>query len=132
MEQLQRSTFADVNSDGELMPFKWEFGIQMMHSDWTAKPLLLLNNFWADLIRFAPGKGVGTHTHPWDHILLVMVWTGRVEYNWVDYELKPWVAYMVPGSVPHAIKAKDELVLMSIANEHRPAWSQERLDVVEK
>ncbi len=104
----------------------------MAHSDGTARALLLYNKFGMDVIRFDAGKGVATHTHEWDHILLVLKGKGFVEYNGVDHDLHPGMAYMVPGSVPHAIKATSELVMLAIANDHRPAWSTERLDVVKK
>lgn len=130
MENLQQAVFANVGVNWELAPFSWEFWIKMMHSDWTALPLLLHKKFWADLIRFAPWTGVNTHTHEWDHILLVLYGNGWVEYYGKDYELRPWIAYMIPWAVPHWIKAKDELVLMAIANDHRDAWSEERLNIV--
>lgn len=127
MEHLQQAVWANIWVSGDIQPFSGEMDIQMMHSDGTARSLLLYKNFGADIIRFAPWKGVGTHTHEGDHILVVLVGNGWVEYNWIDYDLKPWIAYMVPWSVPHAIKANSELVLMAIANDHRPAGSEERL-----
>ena len=131
MTDLQTAEWADVEWES-LIPHAGELDIQMAHSEGTARPLLLYKKFWADLIRFDAWKGVDTHTHEWDHILVVLKWTGYVEYNWIDHDLKPGMAYMVPWSVPHAIKATSELVMMAIANDHRPAWSRERLDVVKK
>jgi hypothetical protein len=130
--EIQIAKFADQWENGELIINSGERPIRMQHSDWTAQELLLLWEFGADVIRFEKGKGVWTHTHTGDHILLTLKWEWFVEYNWVDHALEPWVAYMVPGSVEHAIKATSELILMAIANNHRPAWSKERLDVVEK
>ncbi len=93
----------------------------MANSDGTARALLLYKKFGLDVIRFGAGKGVATHTHEGDHILLVLKGEGFVEYNGVDHGLHPGMAYMVPGSVPHAIKATSELVMLAIANDHRPA-----------
>ncbi len=130
--EIQIAKFADVSKNGDLKIHSGERPIDMKHSDGTAQELLLLWKFWADVIRFDAGKWVSNHTHPGDHILLTLKWEWFVEYDGVDHALKPWVAYMVPWSVDHAIKATSELILMSIANDHRPAWSEERLDVVEK
>ena len=93
----------------------------MASSDGTARALLLYKKFGLDIIRFGAGKGVSTHTHEGDHILLVLKGEGFVEYNGVDHNLQPGMAYMLPGSVPHAIKATSEIVMLAIANDHRPA-----------
>lgn len=93
----------------------------MAHSDGTARALLLYKKFGMDVIRFDAGKGVATHTHEGDHILVVLKGDGFVEYNGVDHPLSAGTTYMVPGSVPHAIKATSELVMLAIANDHRPA-----------
>lgn len=103
---------------------------QMAHSDGRGLRLAKLGRFGADLIRFAPGKGVGTHTHPGDHVLIVTGGTGWVDYDGVPYRLEPGVCYLVPGSVPHAIRAESELSLISIANDHRDVASEARLEVV--
>jgi mannose-6-phosphate isomerase-like protein (cupin superfamily) len=131
-EKLQTAHWATKNSDWNLVPPSGELETQMAHSDGTAKSLLVYKKFGMDIIRFDAEKWVATHTHIWDHILMVLKWEGFVEYDWIDYALEPGMSYMVPGSVPHAIKATSELVLIAIANDHRPAGSEERLDVVNK
>ncbi len=130
--KIQIAEFAEMWENWELNITSGKRPIQMKHSDGTAQELLLLNKFWADLIRFDAGKGVWNHTHEGDHILLVLKGNWFVEYDWIDYELTPWIAYMVPGSVDHAIKATSELILIAIANDHRPADSEDRLDIVQK
>lgn len=129
---LQIWVWATTWNNWTLLPPTGELEIQMAHSDGTARALLLFKKFGLDIIRFDAGKGVATHTHEWDHILLVLKGEWFVEYNGIDHSLYPGMAYMVPGSVPHAIKATSELVMLAIANDHRPAWSTERLDVVQK
>ena len=129
---IQIAEFAEVWENWELIVTSWMRETQMKHSDWTARALLLHKKFWADEIRFGAWEWVWTHTHEWDHILMVTKWTWFVEYDWVDYPLEPGSIYMVPWSVEHAIKATTELILIAIANDHRPAGSEERLDVVVK
>lgn len=108
------------------------FPLSMANSDGTALPLVLLEDskFGADLIRFAPNTGVGLHTHVGDHILIVTKGTGRVIYEGEKHILYPGMMYIIPGSVPHAIEAQTELVLIAIANDHRPADTDSRLDLV--
>lgn len=105
---------------------------QMAHSDGRGLRLLKLGPFGADLIRFAAGRGVREHTHPGDHILIVTGGTGWVDYDGVPYRLEPGVCYLVPGSVPHAIRAETELTLISVASDHRDVASEERLTIVQR
>lgn len=105
--------------------------VQMAKSDGTALRLLKRGPFGADLIRFAPGQGVATHTHPGDHVLVVVSGSGWLTYNGQRVEISEGTVYLVPGSVPHAIDAgESELTLISVANDHRDAGSEDRLEVL--
>ncbi len=100
-----------------------------MHaSDGTAWKLVKNGDFGADLIRFPAGGGVGMHTHPGDHILIVSSGTGWVLHGDDKTWLYPGACYLVPGSVPHAIQADTELTMVSVANKHVDAESSGRLD----
>lgn len=133
--ELMQSRWADVGDNGELISKSGAFPIQMSKSDGTAIKLVYLeeSKFWADLIRFAPSEWVALHTHPGDHILLVTKGTGILTYEDRTYPMTPWMIYVVPGRVPHAIDASEdeELVLMALGNNLIPAESPERLDLVE-
>lgn len=104
--------------------------IQMAHSDGTAQPLVKLDRFGADLIRFAPGKGVQSHTHAGDHILAVVSGWGWLTFDGRRYPLISGTIYLVPGSVPHAIDATTELSIIAVGNDHRDAGAEDRLEVV--
>jgi len=104
--------------------------VQMADSDGTAMPLVKLNEFGADLIRFAPGKRVGLHTHQGDHILVVVSGTGVLTFRGERHALYAGVVYLVPGSVPHAIDAETELSIIAVGNDHRDAGAEDRLEVV--
>ncbi len=135
MLKLNKAVWAKV-VDGKLSPIKDELLLKMHNSDGTALPLVLDDsgerNFGADLIRFASGTGVGLHKHVGAHILLVTAGTGILTYGNEKYEMFPGMIYLVPPNVPHAILAITELVLVAIGNDHRPADSSERLELVNK
>ena len=54
---LIQSRWADI-WDNWIISKHWKLPLQMSSSDGTALPLVFLekSKFWADLIRFAPGK----------------------------------------------------------------------------
>lgn len=92
--------------------------------------MFAVEGFGGDVIRFAANEGVGNHTHEGDHILLVLKGKGIVEFDGKDYDLYPGLAYFVPGSVNHAIRAHEDLVLIAIGNKHQPLDSEARMTPV--
>lgn len=103
----------------------------LMHaSDATAERLLKHGPLGADLIRFPAGGRVPTHTHPGAHMLFVLSGDGWVDCGKESVRLNPGVCYLVPAEAAHGIRAETELTLISVANDHRDAGSQERLNVV--
>ena len=108
--------------------------VKMAASDATALPLVSHDGFGADLIRFGPGECVEEHIHPGAHILFVMRGTGTLTYEDERHALCPGLVYMIPGNVKHAIYADKlgtgDLLLIAVGNDHKPAWSGERLTLV--
>ena len=106
----------------------------MHHSDGTARPLVIdssqENGFGADIIRFAAGEGVGLHKHLGAHILMVTRGRGTLTYNKEKYEMFEGMVYIIPSNVPHAIAAETEMVLVAVGNDHQPADSEARLEIV--
>lgn len=132
--KLMESRWADIWENWELVSKSWSFPVQMSKSDGTAIPLVYLqeSKFWADLIRFAPWEWVALHTHPGDHILLVTKWEWILTYWKNKHPMTPWMIYVVPGNIPHAIDASkdEEIVLMALWNNLIPAEDPDRLDLV--
>jgi quercetin dioxygenase-like cupin family protein len=136
MTELQQARWADFNEENKtLASFDGKQPIQMSHSDGSALPLLVDDSlpakFGADVIRFEAGKGVGLHTHIGAHILLVTKGKGTLTYHTEKYPMFEGMIYLVPSNVPHAIDAEAELVLIAIGNDHQPADSESRLEVVQ-
>lgn len=136
MADLQQARWADFNeSEKTLISFRGNQPVHMSHSDGTALPLLVDDSlpakFGADIIRFEAGKGVGLHTHVGAHILLVTKGKGTLTYHTEKHQMFEGMIYLVPSNVPHAIDAETELVLIAIGNDHQPADSESRLEVVQ-
>jgi quercetin dioxygenase-like cupin family protein len=129
MGRMQTARWAEY-VDQQLKLPSGEMPIQMAHSDGTALPLLSHNGFGADVIRFAANKGVQRHIHEGDHILFVLSGEGIVEYDGEEFDLTPGIAYFVPGNISHAIRANTALVLIAVGNQHQPAGSEKRLEIV--
>lgn len=105
-----------------------ELPVPMASSDARGLELVKRGPFAADLIRFPPGGAVREHTHPGDHILVVVEGRGWLEYDGEPHRLERGHIYLVPGHIRHAILAETELTLVSVADDHRDVGSPERLD----
>ena len=127
-----QARWADLDDANRLIVDDQRKEFQMAFSQGTGHPLVSYNGFGADIIQFDAGKGVDSHTHDGHHILLVLTGSGIVEYYDEEHDLYPGVVYFIPGNVPHAIRAKTNLVLIAVGNDHRPVDSKDRLTVVEK
>jgi quercetin dioxygenase-like cupin family protein len=125
--ELRISEWADTDHNGNLIIKGGERKIKMGKSDGTGNPLVALNNFGADVIRLAAGKGFEKHTHVGDHILFVLKGSGFVEYNGSEHPINPGLAYLIPGEVEHGINAIEELVLLVVGNNYKALDSEERL-----
>ncbi|CAN5718605.1 hypothetical protein BH11PAT2_BH11PAT2_08270 [soil metagenome] len=137
IQKFQQARWADFNEQSEsLISFSGELPIQMSHSDGTARFLVadtsLPEKFGADLVRFEAGRGVGLHTHVGAHILLVTKGKGILTYGEEKFAMFEGMIYLIPSNTPHAIDAETELVLIAIGNDHQPADSESRLEIVEK
>jgi mannose-6-phosphate isomerase-like protein (cupin superfamily) len=130
--KLLTATWADHDKNGNLIVDDGERPIKMRNSDGTGSPLFSFQGFGADIIRFSANEGVMNHTHEGDHILFVIAGSGVVEYNGIEYPLYPGLSYLIPGEVDHAIRAKENLVLIAVGNNHRPLDSEERMTPIFK
>lgn len=105
--------------------------LKMVESDATALPLFTDGAFGADVIRFPQNGCVRDHTHSGSHILYVLSGVGWIDFEGAPTRLLPGTCYLVPSGARHGIRAETELTILSIANDHRPADSEERLAICE-
>jgi quercetin dioxygenase-like cupin family protein len=133
LNQFSQAKWADFTED-KLHSLEGVQPLQMQHSDGTALPLVVDDSkeqrFGADIVRFASGTGVGLHTHVGSHILMVTKGNGLLTYGDEKHEMFPGMIYLIPSNTPHSIEAITELVLVAVGNDHRPADSEERLEIV--
>ena len=135
--KFQFARWAKFNEDAKtLVSFEGRQPIQMKHSDGTALPLIVDGSrkdvFGADVIRFGAGEGVGLHTHVGAHILMVTKGKGTLTYYDEKHDMFEGMIYLIPSEVPHAIDAKTEMVLIAVGNDHQPADSEARLEIVSR
>ena len=133
---LSVAEFATVSPEGYLVPKRGPFPVQMAKSQGTALPLIeIKSGLGVDLIHFKAGEGVAMHVHPGAHILNVFSGEGELDYYDQTYPLRAGMVYRICSQEPHAVHASltsDEgMTIQVIGNDHRPADSSERLDLVE-
>jgi quercetin dioxygenase-like cupin family protein len=105
--------------------------LAMAGSGATGEPLVSNGHLGADLIRLAAGEGFAPHTHPGDHLLIVIGGSGTITYDGCIYPTSAGEIYMIAGSVPHAVGAVTDHVLLAVGAPHRPVDASDRMTPVE-
>lgn len=104
---------------------------KMKHSVATGEGLVSNGQLGADMIHIAAGKGFVPHTHPGDHLLIVVGGEGTITYNGKIYPTKAGEIYMIEGEIPHAVGAITDHVILAVGSPHKPVDSEERMRPVE-
>ena len=103
----------------------------MAHANATGEGLVSNGKLGADVIRLAAGDGFVPHTHPGDHLLIVIAGKGTMTYGGKIYPTKAGQAFMIEGTVPHAVGAITDHVLLSVGSPHKLIDSPDRMTPVE-
>ena len=104
--------------------------LPMVGSEATGLALVKSGSFAADMLHFLPRQKTELHTHPGSHILFVVEGEGWLIFGGQRIKLSPGDCYLVPGSVLHAVGSGESgMFLLSVANEHFPVDSSERLTI---
>ena len=76
-------------------------------------------------IRIAPGAEVPEHTHP--HEQAGHVASGRVQFRIgdLDRELGPGDSYLIPGDLPHRVRALDAATLIEVFSPVREEFAHD-------
>jgi quercetin dioxygenase-like cupin family protein len=104
---------------------------RMAHSQATGRGLLSNGALGVDVIRLYAGSAFVPHTHPGDHLLIVVGGQGTITYRGVIYPTHAGQVYMVEGRVPHAVGAITDHVILAVGSPHVPVDSPERMAPVE-
>lgn len=103
-----------------------------MHgSEAVGTPLVKKGDFAADMLCFSPNQQTSLHTHEGDHILFAVEGTGWIDCGQETQPIQKRTCYFIEGSQPHRVRAGNEgLHLLSVANNHKPVDSVDRLEVI--
>lgn len=132
-----------LNTDGSLRILQWAqaFGQYadtlrtplnplpnaMAHSNATGRGLLTNGSLGIDMINLSAGDGFQPHTHPGDHLLIIIAGLGTITYNGIIYPTKAGQLYMVEGEVPHAVGAITDHTILAVGSPHKPVDSPDRM-----
>lgn len=100
------------------------------HSTATGESLVSNGTIGADIIRLAAGTAFTPHTHPGDHILIVVGGEGTLTYQGKVYPTRAGDIYMIAGSSPHAVGAITDHVIIAVGSPHMPIDSPYRMALV--
>ena len=137
-----------LNEDGTIKIVRWasDLGVvddqvlgidlairpaHMAHSNATGMGLVSNGFLGADIIRLSAGDGFVPHTHPGDHLLIVVGGQGTITYDGKIYPTRAGQIYMVAGKVPHAVGAITDHVILAVGAPHKPVDSVDRMTPVE-
>ena len=97
----------------------------------TGEDLVSNGQLGVDLIRLPAGGGFAPHTHPGDHLLIVVAGHGTISYQGRIYPTEAGQVYMVEGSEPHAVSAVTDHCILAVGSPHRPLESADRMTLTE-
>ena len=101
--------------------------LAMAHSNATGQGLVSINTLGADIVRLAAGDGFVPHTHPGDHLLIVLAGQGTVTYGGKIYPTRAGQIFMIAGQVPHAVGAITDHVILAVGSPHKPVDASDRM-----
>jgi quercetin dioxygenase-like cupin family protein len=103
----------------------------LAHSPATGEGLVSNGRMGVDLIQLSAGRGFQPHTHPGDHLLIVIGGRGTLTYDGVIYPTQAGQVYCIEGQVPHAVGAITDHVILAVGSPHKAVDDPERMIPVE-
>jgi hypothetical protein len=103
----------------------------MSYTTATGQAIVSNGLLGGDIIRLGAGEGFVPHTHPGDHLLIIIGGIGTITYGGKIYRTQAGEVYMIDGGVPHAVGAITDHVIFAIGSPHRPVESDDRMQPVE-
>jgi quercetin dioxygenase-like cupin family protein len=105
--------------------------VEMAHSPATGMPLVSNGRLGVDVIRLRAGDGFQPHTHPGDHLLIVIGGVGTITYHGSISRTHAGQVYMIDGEAPHAVGAITDHVIMAVGSPHKGVGDPDRMRVSE-
>jgi quercetin dioxygenase-like cupin family protein len=103
---------------------------RMAHSRATGESTVSNGYLGADVIHLRAGEGFVPHTHPGDHLLIVIGGSGTITYGGKIYPTGAGQIYLIDGNVPHAVGAITDHVILAVGSPHKPVDSPDRMTLV--
>jgi quercetin dioxygenase-like cupin family protein len=108
-----------------------ELPVEMAHSPATGMPLVSNGQLGVDVIRLRAGDGFQPHTHPGDHLLMVIGGVGTITYDGFIYRTQAGQVYLIDGEAPHAVGAITDHVILAVGSPHKGVGDPDRMQVSE-
>ncbi len=105
--------------------------VQVKKSPATGQGLVSNGHLGADAIHLVAGQSFAPHTHPGDHLLIVIAGQGTIVYDGKIYPTRAGQIYMIEGEKPHAVGAITDHVILAIGCPHKPIDSEDRMELTE-
>ena len=132
--ELAVVTWADCEFETNLTRLLIDHGSRpvAMHGarDATGQSLVSNGAIGADVIRLPAGAGFAPHTHPGHHILVVVGGQGTITYDGRIYRTRAGNTYLIEGSVPHAVGAITDHVILAVGAPHKTVDATDRMTLV--
>jgi mannose-6-phosphate isomerase-like protein (cupin superfamily) len=104
--------------------------VPLAHSNATGEKLVSNGFLGGDIIRLGAGDGFVPHTHPGDHLLVVVGGRGTITYGGKVFPTRAGEIYLIEGLVPHAVGAITDHVILAVGAPHRPLDALDRMTPV--
>lgn len=104
--------------------------VSVEQSPATGEALVSNGQLGADLIRLAAGEGFAPHTHPGDHLLLVLAGEGTITYRGMVHPTHAGEIFLIAGQEPHAVGAITDHVILAVGSPHRAIDALDRMALV--
>ncbi len=103
---------------------------KMAHSKATGEGLATNGDLGIDAIQLNAGDKFVPHTHPGDHILIIVGGKGTITYNGNVFPTQAGELYMIDGNVPHGVGAITDHVILAVGSPHKPVDAPDRMKPV--
>lgn len=104
--------------------------IKMARGQATGESTVSNGHLGADVIHVRAGEGFIPHTHPGDHLLIIVGGQGTITYGGKIYPTEAGQIYLIDGNVPHAVGAITDHVILAVGSPHKPVDSPDRMTPV--
>lgn len=130
-----------LNADGTLKIVEWAAAfcpelaptpIPMEATQAMAAALVTNGYIGVDLINVPDGGGFAPHTHPGDHLLIIVRGEGTITYDGRIYGTRAGQVYLIEGAIPHAVGGvSGGHAILAVGAPHRLPDSPERMALTE-